>query len=125
MKRKREMLDSRSAEVWEAVAVNAWRLHIHPCARVLHGSPNQRAIMPRVSLPLLFITLVALAGCAPDESRSWDGDLDADPGRDAPVASDRPGTGAVPFRGGTTFRVWAPFAKRVAVAGEFSGWEGV
>ena len=30
--------------------------------------------------------------------------------------------GAVPFRGGTTFRVWAPNAKAVAVRGSFDEW---
>lgn len=40
----------------------------------------------------------------------------------APVRSRRPGMGAVPFDGGVTFRVWAPNAQRVFVAGTFSGW---
>lgn len=30
--------------------------------------------------------------------------------------------GAVPYTGGTTFRVWAPHANSVAVAGSFNGW---
>ena len=30
--------------------------------------------------------------------------------------------GALPFRGGTTFRVWAPHAEAVLVAGSFDGW---
>jgi 1,4-alpha-glucan branching enzyme len=30
--------------------------------------------------------------------------------------------GAVPYEGGATFRVWAPFASDVAVAGSFNGW---
>ncbi len=37
-------------------------------------------------------------------------------------ASTRPGMGAVPYDGGTTFRVWAPFAASVAVAGSFNDW---
>jgi 1,4-alpha-glucan branching enzyme len=37
-------------------------------------------------------------------------------------ASDREGMGAVPFPDGTSFRVWAPHAQDVAVAGEFNGW---
>ena len=32
------------------------------------------------------------------------------------------GMGAVPFHGGTAFRVWAPHAVSVAVAGDFNGW---
>ena len=30
--------------------------------------------------------------------------------------------GAIPFAGGVTFRVWAPFASEVLVAGEFNSW---
>ena len=36
--------------------------------------------------------------------------------------SARPGLGSVPYSGGTTFRVWAPFASEAAVAGEFNDW---
>src|SRR5258708_31235867 len=32
------------------------------------------------------------------------------------------GMGAMPFGGGTGFRVWTPFAMSVAVAGTFNGW---
>ncbi len=41
-----------------------------------------------------------------------------------PVAgqSSRPGWGATPYAGGVTFRVWAPNATNVSVAGEFNGW---
>jgi 1,4-alpha-glucan branching enzyme len=35
--------------------------------------------------------------------------------------STRPGMGAIPYPGGVTFRVWAPFAQSVAVAGAFQG----
>src|SRR5262245_6642165 len=38
------------------------------------------------------------------------------------TASSRPGMGAIPYEGGTTFRVWAPHAERVAVAGTFNAW---
>src|SRR5580704_17487330 len=37
-------------------------------------------------------------------------------------ASTRPFMGATPFDTGVTFRVWAPFARAVAVAGTFNGW---
>ena len=37
-------------------------------------------------------------------------------------ASFRPYMGATPYQGGTTFRVWAPFASQVAICGEFNGW---
>src|SRR6185295_15557787 len=36
--------------------------------------------------------------------------------------STRPGMGSIPYDGGTTFRVWAPHADRVAVAGQFNNW---
>ncbi|MCW5936641.1 MAG: alpha amylase C-terminal domain-containing protein [Fimbriimonadaceae bacterium] len=42
--------------------------------------------------------------------------------RVAQVPSSRPGNGAVPFAGGTTFRLWAPFATQANVAGPFNGW---
>ncbi len=37
-------------------------------------------------------------------------------------ASTRPYMGATPFDTGVTFRVWAPFAATVAVAGSFNAW---
>jgi 1,4-alpha-glucan branching enzyme len=39
------------------------------------------------------------------------------------VASQQPGMGAKPFAGGVTFRVWAPFAAAVNVAGGFNSWD--
>lgn len=36
--------------------------------------------------------------------------------------SSKPGMGAIPYTGGTTFRVWAPGATRVFVAGDWNGW---
>ena len=39
-----------------------------------------------------------------------------------PAPSLRPGMGSVPYDGGVTFRVWAPFATEVSVAGSFNGW---
>ncbi len=40
----------------------------------------------------------------------------------AQTPSPRPGVGAIPYPGGTTFRVWAPNATSVRVAGNFNGW---
>jgi len=39
------------------------------------------------------------------------------------ISSQRPGMGAVRYDGGATFRVWAPFAAGVSVAGSFNGWQ--
>jgi 1,4-alpha-glucan branching enzyme len=36
--------------------------------------------------------------------------------------SSRPGMGSLPFPGGAAFRVWAPHAEAVAVAGDFNNW---
>ena len=38
------------------------------------------------------------------------------------ASSSRPGMGALPYAGGVAFRVWAPFASAVSVAGSFNGW---
>ena len=50
----------------------------------------------------------------------WTGLLSALPAAAAP--STRPGMGAIPYNGGTTFRVWAPNASAVYVTGNFNGW---
>ena len=39
-----------------------------------------------------------------------------------PTPSQRPGMGAIPYDGGTTFRVWAPHAEAVFVTGTFDDW---
>lgn len=40
----------------------------------------------------------------------------------SPAPSGRPGIGATPYPGGVTFRVFAPFAQSVGLAGTFNGW---
>lgn len=42
--------------------------------------------------------------------------------RGGAMPSAKPGMGALPFPGGAAFRVWAPHADAVAVAGDFNGW---
>ena len=39
------------------------------------------------------------------------------------TASQQPGMGAIRFAGGVAFRVWAPFATAVHVAGQFNVWD--
>ena len=46
------------------------------------------------------------------------------PTRGGTRPSRRAGMGAVPYEGGTTFRVWAPHATAVFVTGSFDGWAG-
>ena len=38
------------------------------------------------------------------------------------ASSSHPGMGAIPYAGGTAFRVWAPHADQVCVVGTFNGW---
>src|SRR5881394_1712796 len=40
----------------------------------------------------------------------------------AMTVSIHPGMGALAYDGGVAFRVWAPFASSVSVAGTFNGW---
>ena len=39
------------------------------------------------------------------------------------AVSQHTGMGAIPFTGGVAFRVWAPFASGVTVAGSFNNWD--
>ncbi len=39
------------------------------------------------------------------------------------LPSTRPGMGTILYPGGAAFRVWAPFASQVFVAGKFNGWD--
>ncbi len=80
---------------------------------------------------------LAMASCARAPSRAPSPAADADGGagpidtgatlgaNDARVAASCPaaGMGAVPYPGGVSFRVWAPFAERMFVTGDFDGWD--
>ncbi len=39
-----------------------------------------------------------------------------------PIISSHPGMGAILYPGGTAFRVWAKFAQKVYVVGDFNHW---
>lgn len=41
------------------------------------------------------------------------------------VVSTQPGMGAIPYAQGVAFRVWAPFARSVSVAGTFNSWSKI
>src|SRR5271156_2647217 len=77
--------------------------------------------MMEAAYPLHASTLGCFGYCSPADRRSdragvW-------PRRQLmAAASQHPGMGATPGEGVTTFRVWAPFATGVAVAGGFNSW---
>ncbi|MGA9523433.1 MAG: alpha-amylase family glycosyl hydrolase [Myxococcaceae bacterium] len=70
-----------------------------------------------VVLALLFV------GCSGPEEAATPPDVsELTNGSSSLSASQRPGMGAVVYSGGVMFRVWAPFASRVWVTGDFNGW---
>jgi 1,4-alpha-glucan branching enzyme len=68
----------------------------------------------------ILLGLVLVTGCGPGEGQFDDEEVDHLAA--GLSASTKPGMGAVPYAGGTMFRVWAPGASRVFVAGDFNGW---
>ena len=70
---------------------------------------------PPIATDVWWVGVLRPAGTNYDISWSFD-----------PVPSLRSGFGALPYRTsdelGTTFRVWAPFAQALYVAGDFNGW---
>jgi 1,4-alpha-glucan branching enzyme len=69
----------------------------------------------------LLVSFSLLAACGPqDASIGSVGSVDQ---LEAGLsASTRPGMGAIPYTTGTMFRVWAPDAESVAVAGDWNAW---
>lgn len=59
---------------------------------------------------------------APLACSSAEGDAETQQSVENLSSSGRPGMGATAYAGGVTFRVWAPGAARVFVAGDFNGW---
>jgi hypothetical protein len=64
----------------------------------------------------------------PDSHTNSDTDSNPDTHADSDAGSARSAThggmGPIPYTGGVAFRVWAPNASSVAVAGDFNGWSG-
>jgi 1,4-alpha-glucan branching enzyme len=68
----------------------------------------------------LFLGAALCFGCG-----AGDPDLDdeaVDSHEEGLNSSSKPGMGAIPYWGGTMFRVWAPGASQVFVTGDFNGW---
>ncbi len=63
------------------------------------------------------LALLALAGAC-----SSSADEAVERSEDGLTSSSRSGMGATLYDGGVSFRLWAPFARRVWVAGDFNGW---
>ncbi len=79
-----------------------------------------RCTLPSSILLFVFSAVTTLAtGCGSDVGQTDVAESEMQAGA---RASGRPGMGATVYAGGTTFRVWAPFAERVWVTGEFNGW---
>lgn len=70
--------------------------------------------------PLLLLPLLVFACAAPGPTAETEADSFTQAAR--LDSSRRSGMGAVRYPGGVTFRLWAPGARRVFVAGDFNGW---
>lgn len=68
------------------------------------------------------LAMLHMAGCSAQAQDTYDDGEDGDSHESGLGSSSRPGMGAIPYPGGVTFRVWAPGASRVFVAGDFNGW---
>src|SRR5438309_737252 len=89
------------------------RLHATGMSSLLpaiRGGPDMRSLRS-----LFAVACGLLTGCGRGPISTWFS-------RQSLTSSTRPGMGAVPYSGGTTFRIWAPGADRVQIAGDFNGW---
>jgi 1,4-alpha-glucan branching enzyme len=91
----------------------------------LHVVRHDRATLQETRMTRITVGLAALAslaiGCGGEDLGAVDFE-DVAEAEGALSSSGRPGMGAIPYNGGTTFRVWAPGAARVWVAGDWNGW---
>ncbi len=71
-----------------------------------------------LSTPCTLILSVMVGACMPLEEGHRDQSPEAEREQDHGTEA-----GAIPYDGGTTFRVWAPHAERVFVVGDFNDWE--
>jgi 1,4-alpha-glucan branching enzyme len=82
--------------------------------------------LPRTQEPLcaLAFTLIVGACLAADDGRDPAlGSAAEDPEDAEALRTYGPQAGAITYDGGTTFRVWAPHASKVSVAGDFNDWQ--
>src|SRR5262245_1494584 len=94
-----------------------------PAAAIAHARAHTRANCERGVMSVA--PRVWYGGCPASYRRRSHGPAWI-PGRrgvSMPQPSTRTGMGAIPYPGGVTFRVWAPFAPNVFVAGDFNNWD--
>lgn len=83
--------------------------------------PTLRCPRSRSSTHPALLGALLLCACEASDGRGSAPGPDAAPDDELQHAYG-PQAGAMPYDGGTTFRVWAPHASRVFVVGDFNGW---